>query len=123
MSNSNKLISCFHEWKALTNDDWVLSTVQGYTIPFDYIPVQTNLPKQINFSKEEEILVDLEVKQMLEDGGIEPSIPEDGQFVSNIFLRQKSNGKFRPIINLKKLNESVVLYIMNISNRKLSHLF
>ena len=45
---------------------------------------------------------------MLEKQVIEPTITEEGQFVSNFFLRPKSqSGKFRLIFNLKTLNEHV----------------
>lgn len=32
---------------------------------------------------------------------------EKGQFISNIFIVEKKNGKYRPVINLRKLNEFV----------------
>ena len=38
---------------------------------------------------------------------IPESITETGHFVSTIFLRPKRNGKFRMILNLKKLNSYV----------------
>ena len=45
---------------------------------------------------------------LLEKQVIEPTITEEGQFVSNFFLRPKSqSGKFRLIFNLKTLNEHV----------------
>jgi hypothetical protein len=37
-----------------------------------------------------------------EKKGIVSSFPEEGDFISNIFIMPKPNGKFRPIINLKK---------------------
>ena len=45
---------------------------------------------------------------MLKKGTIEPVMHEEGQFISNFFIRPKSqSGKFRLIFNLKKLNECV----------------
>lgn len=32
---------------------------------------------------------------------------EPGQFISNIFIVEKKNGKYRPVINLKKINEFI----------------
>ncbi|MES9906572.1 MAG: reverse transcriptase domain-containing protein [Sedimenticola sp.] len=74
---------------------------------FDEIPVQNKIPNEICFSSTEEKLVDLEVAQLLNEGVIVPSQYESGQYVSNIFLVSKTNGKFRPVINLKQLNKHV----------------
>ena len=41
---------------------------------------------------------------MLEKGAIIPVAQVKGQFISNLFLREKKDGGHRPIINLKKLN-------------------
>lgn len=40
-------------------------------------------------------------------GAIVESVPEKGEFISTIFIVAKPNGKFRPVINLKYLNEFV----------------
>lgn len=52
-------------------------------------------------------MIDDEVEKMLSMGAIEKSQHEDNEFISNIFLIKKKNGKFRPVINLKKLNKFV----------------
>jgi hypothetical protein len=48
----------------------------------------------------------LEVAALIEKGATEevPLHPPPLNFISNIFLVQKKNGKMRPVINLKKLN-------------------
>ena len=101
------MLSSLDAWKALTNDQWILSTIQGYVIEFEFEPFQLKLPNQIKFTSEEEKLVDKEVSSLLSEGAIVPSVPEPQQFISNIFLVPKPNGKFRPVINLKQLNEFV----------------
>ena len=40
-------------------------------------------------------------------GAIQISKNEKDQFISNLFLVKKKNGKFRPVINLRKLNKFV----------------
>lgn len=40
-------------------------------------------------------------------GAISKSQAEKGEFVSNLSTVEKKKGKFRPVINLKRLNESV----------------
>jgi len=56
-------------------------------------------------SKAEQKVVHNEIKSMLEKGVREVE-PVHGQFQSTIFVRPKKEaGKFRPIINLKRLNQ------------------
>lgn len=84
-----------------------MSTVQGYSLEFDVYPVQYSLPKEINFNTEEMSIIDSEVEDLLKKGAIAPSVEESDQFISNIFVVKKPNGKYRPIINLKELNNFV----------------
>lgn len=107
VSISSRLKMCFDEWKKLTSDKWVLETVLGYKIIFDKFPTQRKYPNKIAFSDEEKSLIDKEVQTMLDEGAILPSNHEKGQFISNIFLVPKPNGKYRPVINLRQLNEYV----------------
>jgi tRNA U34 5-methylaminomethyl-2-thiouridine-forming methyltransferase MnmC len=38
---------------------------------------------------------------------ISKSVWEANQFISNIFIVEKKNGKFRPVLNFMKLNEFI----------------
>lgn len=91
-------------WRLYTSDPWILQTVSGYQIDFDSCPVQQHIPREIPFSDNEKILVDIEIQTLLKKGAIFPSFHEEGQFISTIFIVPKPNGKFRPVINLKYLN-------------------
>ena len=51
--------------------------------------------------------VDTEITKLLAKEVIINSHHEDGEFISNIFLRLKPNGTYRLILNLKHLNEFV----------------
>ena len=44
---------------------------------------------------------------MLRKGAIVPCKSESGEFISTIFIVPKPNGKYRPVINLKYLNEFI----------------
>ena len=44
---------------------------------------------------------------MLNLGAIQISKNEKDQFKSNLFLMKQKNGKFKPVINVRKLNEFV----------------
>ena len=51
--------------------------------------------------------MDKEIESMLSKGAIREAIPKGDQFLSNVFVTPKGEGQFRPITNLKKLNEFV----------------
>ena len=94
-------------WQKLRNDKNVLRIVKGWEIPLITKPTQQKVPHAIQFSKTEEQLVDLEVANMLRKGTIRIAIPKENQLLSNIFIRPTKDGEFRPIINLKRLNQFV----------------
>ena len=95
-------------WKQVTNDEHVLQTVKGCKIEFKSPPFQYKVPGTIKFSPEETDSVNKEVNIMLEKGVIRESVFEQGQFVSNIFVRPKKDGRFRVILNLTRFNEFVI---------------
>ena len=91
-------------WQAITQDEWVLQTIQGYRIEFLQRPNQRGRPPQLTFTEREEECMQTEVLNMLEKQAI-PQNPEG--FYSQMFLVQKKDGRQRPVINLKRLNQSV----------------
>lgn len=105
---SGRLKFYAHVWKTFTNDPFILSAISGYKLEFESTPVQLKIPKEISFSPEEQIIVDEEVKNLLSKGAIVPAKNEPEQFISTLFIVPKPNGKFRPVINLKYLNEFVL---------------
>lgn len=104
---SGKLKNFISNWKYLTKDNWIISTIKGYKIEFDEKPIQEKIPVPIKFNNKEKALIDKEIVDMLEKGAIKESFDESEQFISNIFLVKKKNGKFRPVINLKPLNQFI----------------
>jgi len=102
-------LALFHDnWQKFTNDQWVLNAVSGYKIEFVQNPHQQSVPSGISFNDEQRSVVDNEVVQLLQKGAIVPSFHEENEFISNLFVVPKPNGKWRPILNLKYLNEFVV---------------
>ena len=96
------------QWEALTSDPEILQTVKGYQIDFESEPVQYSVPKEINFTNQEAEVVDSEIHKFLDKGNVEPTVHENGEFISNIFLRPKKEaGSFRMILNLRALNKFV----------------
>ena len=96
-----------NKWSQITEDEWILKAIAGYEIEFTQKPFQTSFPVTPNFKAQERALIDIEIKNMLNLGAIQISKNEKDQFISNLFLVKKKNGKFRPVINLRKLNKFV----------------
>ena len=95
-------------WKTLTSNQWVLNTVIGARIIFDQKPVQCKIPKEIELDIVEEKIMGEKIIEMLQKGIIIPAPEEDdGEYISNIFLRPKKDGSHRVILNLKQLNENI----------------
>ena len=92
-------------WKEITGDQEILSLVQGCKIKFKSMPIQSNFPHPFNMSKEEEILVGLEVQNILAKGAIEICSPDPNQFISNIFTIPKKDEGRRPVVDMPELNQ------------------
>lgn len=76
-------------------------------IEFDKeIPKQNVYPPQFFNSFEEEI-IDKEISKLSDMGVIEEVQSQENQFISPIFTKQKKDGEYRMILNLKELNTSV----------------
>ena len=58
-------------------------------------------------NKKQIALVDLELKEMLKKGAIMRTQPAQGEFLSILFLMGKKDGGYRPVINLKMLNQFI----------------
>ena len=106
---AGKLKQHRNEWLKITSDEEIIQTISGCTIEFEdsQIPAQHNPRKSIQFNSEEKKIVDNEIQDLLRKGVIKETCHEQGEFVSNIFLRRKKNGKYRMILNLKEFNKSV----------------
>lgn len=102
------LVTFFHIWRTITSNAWVLQTVQGFHIEFYSFLHQVTRPRSLLFSQQEAELVDAEVASLLKIGAIYPTGTHPHGFISNIFLVDKTSGRQRPVINLRKLNEWLV---------------
>lgn len=93
-----------NEWKKLTSDKLILSWLKGYKIPFVSEVVQIQPPKETVWSTSEIQIISKELDRLLALGFIRQGKPAAGQFLSSIFVVPKSDGSFRLILNIKKLN-------------------
>ena len=93
-------------WQVLTKDQWVLNTVQGYSMDFISEPHQGAPPHTPQYSSEQHQLIEEEVRALLQKGAVS-KIQRGNQagFYSNLFLVPQKDGGQRPVINLKPLNQ------------------
>ena len=91
----------------ITQDQWVLQTVQGFCLPFTTSPVQPVAPAEMHFPKEQEELISAEVQTLVQKRAL--CLMKDHQvgFVSQLFLVPKRDGGFCPVVNLKALNKYI----------------
>ena len=94
----------WRRWRQLSSQagKW---TRDGVQIPWLRVP-RTCKRKQKQLSTEEEILLDKEVTRMLEMNAIAESKRTD-LILSSIYTVAKKNGKRRPVINLRWVNEHI----------------
>jgi hypothetical protein len=63
-------------------------------------------------------LEDKQVEELLAKGAISKTEYSTDKFISNIFIVPKKNGKLRPVINLRQLNEFVEYHHFKQENLK-----
>ncbi|XP_040200959.1 uncharacterized protein LOC120932552 [Rana temporaria] len=94
-------------WSAITADSWVLNTVAGFQIDLVSPPTLGVSPPPIHFSEENVTLIDSELRELIAKHAVtEVTTPSPG-FFSNLFLVKKKGGGYRPVINLRDLNQHV----------------
>ena len=98
------------EWRLLTSDRFILQTVAGATLEFDANPVQLSQPRTIHFSDYEFHSIDNQITNFLKSGIIERATHCNGEFVSNIYDRDKKDGSLRVILNLIDLNQFITYH-------------
>ena len=101
---AGRLSCCTENWAKLTSDPEILQNVKGCKMEFTQQPVQTSSPQEHQFSVSETKLIEKEIKDLESKGAVSWVPPVQDQFISNLFLVKKKDGKNRPVINLKQLN-------------------
>ena len=92
--------------------------VKGARIPLENLPDESENDRKNQIQGNCFESVDQEIQKLLKLGVIIPSDHEEGEIISPIFTREKSDGSYRIILNLKKFNENV-----SYSHFKMENLF
>lgn len=72
-------------------------------IEWDLLPKQTSEPEPYRMSGEKRNIISSEIQNLLAKGVLERCQETEGQFISNVFLKPKPNGKYRMILDLSIL--------------------
>ena len=105
---AGKVSKCASQWAKTTSDFRILSDIRGYKLAFSSLPTQDKPMAELPFSKTEKQFISDDISRLLDKGVIVRVTHCQGEFVSNIFLREKQEpGNFRMILNLKHLNKHV----------------
>jgi hypothetical protein len=96
-------------WHAFTDDPWILNIIDyGYSIEFTHPPVQKLIPPEVIMDKEKTAICNSEVESLKKKGAIVVAPSPVDSFISNQFVvPKKATGKYRPIFNLKALNQFI----------------
>ena len=109
LQGGGRLHHFLDHWVQVTKESYVIKTIQsGIGLNFTELPSLSLLPVFSVKSNKNFAEMSLHVAEMLEKDAIEPVLDGSPGFYSSMFLVPKRTGGFRPIINLKILNLSVV---------------
>lgn len=97
----------YEKWCTLTNDQVILDWIVGYKLPLSRIPIQTSSPKEKVFKGSDRQEMLSAITQLQNLGAIRTCSYQRDQFVSRIFLADKSGRRKRFILNLKQLNHYI----------------
>ena len=96
------------QWQCITSDPFILNSVKHYKIEFENGEThQCMPPKEINLTRQEQEVIDMEIDKLLIKGVISETTHCRGDYISTIFVRPKKDRGHRLILNLKSLNENV----------------
>ena len=95
-------------WKSLTTDPNIIAMVTGTTLELQNEIVQNEKPAPFYFDKVKEQKIDLEINKLLNRGVIRRAKHTTGEYISNIFTRDKPDGSIRIILDLAEFNENIV---------------
>ena len=94
-------------WEKLTQSPWVLEAVSGYRLELFSSPRQVGAPATLHMDNLRGEALASELKALREKRAVEPVDDVRESFISPMFVVPKGDGAWRPVINLRSLNQHV----------------
>lgn len=96
----------YDRWTEITSDRKILNIIKnGYELEFMSDPCKLCSRKEIKFSDQEKTIISDLIMKLRDKGVVKNAKHEQGEIISNIFIRPKSDGTYRLILNLSRLND------------------
>ena len=101
-------IGCL-EHQRLTRDSWTLSTVRGYQLPLCHWPTARATLTNYTWDHIQEKALEEKISSLVQKEAVVPvRDPQGVVMVSPLFVAPKNGGGWRPIINLRELNQFLI---------------
>ena len=100
-----RLTQFSRNWEMLTRDPWILTTVKGYRLPLQQWPSPTQAPVQFALDSVHAEALAIEISGLVSKGAVAPAHKSQGHLANPLFVVPKSGGRWRPIIDLRHLNQ------------------
>ena len=91
-------------WEKISSDPWVREAVCGHKLELRATPRQLCRPRLGEMDTTKAQILTKEVDNLVAKGAVTECVDDGGGFVSPLFLVPKSDGSWRPVINLRDLN-------------------
>ena len=91
-------------WARVTGDPWVLRAVAGVELELTGVPIPAERPGRRPMSVDQVTVLTAEVTALLEKDVIFEVPRGQESFLSPLFAVPKSDGKIRPVVDLRQLN-------------------
>lgn len=105
---AGKITQFWTNWTEVTSDQTLLRMIgSGYKLHFESNPCNFCSRSEISFNIHEEQIIDALLEKFLTKKVIEVTNHVVGEVISHIFIRPKSDGSYRLILNLRNLNEHI----------------
>ena len=104
---AGSIAHCYQEWRKLTSDKQILTTVRGFRIDFLKLPKQKFKPYPVRMNKQDNSKLNEALIEFERCGIIERCPRKKAAFFSTHFITPKKDGSVRVICNLSRLNDFI----------------